>query len=422
MLKCEICQKEIENNLLLQKHFGFKNAEEKLHKEYKQKQEIIAVELFHIDRTGDTFHILNTHPEINLISEKRLREIWKEKYGKEAIEKRRVEIGNKKRNETIYEPARKIRNIGKDKKCPVCDFLYESEITLNHHMSSKTDDIHKAFFELQRKIAENIFEKDKENNLEELKKLYQEFILSDTVMRTFWVEKYGQEEVTKRRYFVSSNSRTGMIGWKIGLTKETDIRVNNSSIVLKELNKNGIAHLLGDVVSKNLINGYKNGTRTPPTLNPKTAKKIGDTMRQQYVDGTRKTPHGKGGYREDINMYVRSTWEYNFVKILQRLNIPFEYEPKTFPLLDESGSLVDSYTPDFRLKDKWYEIKGVFNSAKDWSNVPLQFQQNITKINLFKQQYPNEKLVIIGKKEYKRIIKKFNLPYRYPRDFFVKSL
>lgn len=420
MIKCQVCEKEIENQFLLQKHFGFKNALETKHKEFKDKQIKIAEELFVLDRKGDTFDLLQRHPEINLISEKFLREIWKNKFGSEAIDKRRVEIGNKKRIETIYQPKKIEKEKGLDKQCPVCDYKYTGDVTFSHHVSMLKDKVHSELFEKQRKIAENLFIEDRDHDTFELIKLHPEFILSESVLRNrFWKEKYGPEKMRERRYKVSSNSRIGMIGWANGLTKNMDSRLlKNSSVKIQQF-KDGIYDDFKNPnnISKHMKLAYKEGRMKSPALNSETAKKIGDTMRQQYADGTRKTPHGIGGYRKDIGMYIRSTWEYNLVKILKKLNIPFEYEPKAFPLY-ERGILVDTYTPDFRFKNRWYETKGVFKSAKDWTDVHPKFQGNITKINMFKEQYPEEKLRIIGKKEYIRIIKKFKLPYRYPKDFF----
>lgn len=419
MLRCQVCEKEIENQFLLQKHFGFKNAFEQKHKEFKYKQIKIAEELFVLDRQGDTFDLLERHPEINLISEKSLREIWKNKFGSEAMDKRRVEIGNKKRIETIYQPKREERQKNLDKQCPVCEYRYTGDVTFSHHVSMLKDKEHSELFEKQRKIAEKLFLEDREHDTFKLLQLHPEFILSESVLRNrFWKEKYGLEEMKKRRYEVSSNSRNGMLPWNNGLTKMNSSGLLKLSETQTQKYKDGFYDLMGKHVSESLKLAYKEGRKTSPALNPITARKIGDTMRQQFVDGTRKTPHGLGGYRKDIGMYVRSTWEYNFVLILRSLNIPFEYEPKAFPLYKD-GILVDSYTPDFKLKGKWYEIKGVFKSSTDWSNVHPKFQENVTKINMFKEQYPDEKLKIIGKKEYIRIIKKFKLPYRYPKSFFL---
>ncbi len=416
MLKCPVCEKEIENVFLLQKHFGFKNAIEPKHKEFKDKQIKIAEELFVLDRQGDTFDLLKRHPEINLISEKFLREIWKNKFGSEAIDKRRVEIGNKKRTETIYQPRKQEKEKNLDKKCSVCDYRYTGVKSYSHHVSMMKDETHVKYWNRQKEIAKILF--NESQNTFKVLEAHSEFELSERVLIRFWYEIYGKEAVKSRQYKISSISRNGILPWNNNLTKETSSGLSKLSETQIQKYKDGFYDLMGEHVSKSLKLAYTEGRRKPNEFTKEQKNSIALKLREGHVSGRIKTPHGLGGYRKDIGMYIRSTWEYNFVLILKRLNIPFEYEPKTFPLYDAAGNLIDSYAPDFRVKNKWYEIKGVFKSDKDWSNVHPKFQDNITKINMFKQQYPNEKLKIIGKKEYIRIIKRFNLPYRYPNNFF----
>ena len=63
-------------------------------------------------------------------------------------------------------------------------------------------------------------------------------------------------------------------------------------------------------------------------------------------------------------MYVRSTWEANFARILRYLEIEFDYEGKRFTLKDGL-----TYSPDFYMtkRDMYYEIKGHANSRFDWN-------------------------------------------------------
>jgi len=65
---------------------------------------------------------------------------------------------------------------------------------------------------------------------------------------------------------------------------------------------------------------------------------------------------GKGGIRKDLNHYFRSRWEANFARVLNYLNIRWEYEIKR--LWNNSGT--SSYLPDFYLNDlnMFAEVKG----------------------------------------------------------------
>lgn len=99
---------------------------------------------------------------------------------------------------------------------------------------------------------------------------------------------------------------------------------------------------------------------------------------------TPKTCYGyKVGKREDIGHFVRSTWEANYARILQHLNIEYEYECETFKLNDDY-----TYTPDFKIKDTYIEIKGYW------------YDDSKIKFKLFKSMYPDKKIVIIDSDKY----------------------
>lgn len=93
----------------------------------------------------------------------------------------------------------------------------------------------------------------------------------------------------------------------------------------------------------------------------------------------------KTGFRQDINLNVRSNWEANFVRILNGYKIKFEFEPTVFAFPIKRGT--KGYTPDFYLtkSDEWVEIKGYLD---DKSKI---------KLRRFKRYYPEEfeKLVCI---------------------------
>ena len=97
------------------------------------------------------------------------------------------------------------------------------------------------------------------------------------------------------------------------------------------------------------------------------------------------SPHRKGGFREDLGHYVRSTWEADFARILKLHNLDYKYEPRTFRVIKQNGEIVH-YTPDFYVKStsNFYEIKG-------WLHELDQ-----EKIELFQQQYPQYNLVLIS--------------------------
>lgn len=86
----------------------------------------------------------------------------------------------------------------------------------------------------------------------------------------------------------------------------------------------------------------------------------------------------KTGYRQDIDMNVRSSWEANFVRVLKIYKIDFDFEPTVFSFPIKRGT--KGYTPDFLLKrnNEWIEVKGYLD---DKSKI---------KLKRFKRYYPEE--------------------------------
>ncbi len=94
-----------------------------------------------------------------------------------------------------------------------------------------------------------------------------------------------------------------------------------------------------------------------------------------------KNPSQRSGKRDDLNsLYVRSGWEANVARVLNKKRKKWEYEPKTFVFNNiQRGSV--SYTPDFLIKGAspmWIEVKGRMNTG------------DYTKLLNFKRQYPKE--------------------------------
>ena len=103
----------------------------------------------------------------------------------------------------------------------------------------------------------------------------------------------------------------------------------------------------------------------------------------------------------DKKFYCRSSWELRFAKHLQHLkecNViqDWDYEPETF-WFDEIKRGTRSYKPDFKVTETsgayyWVEVKGYMDA------------KSVTKIRRFKKYFPNERLVIIDEKWFKKNI------------------
>ncbi len=116
------------------------------------------------------------------------------------------------------------------------------------------------------------------------------------------------------------------------------------------------------------------------TKRPKTSK----SLIKAYKNGlliANLSRYAKDGFREDIGIYVRSTWEANFARILNYLDIKWEYEPKAFSLIIDGKET--TYHPDFYLIDfdKWVEVKGYWRKDAKLKYDKFSENHNISLVD-----------------------------------------
>lgn len=104
-----------------------------------------------------------------------------------------------------------------------------------------------------------------------------------------------------------------------------------------------------------------------------------------------KSGSGKSGYREDIGMFVRSTWEANVVRVFQLCEISFEYESK----YDIGNG--ECYRPDFKLDTMCIEVKGYWTDRARY------------KFDKFKEVYSEIEIKVIEWEDYK-VIREYYKP------------
>jgi len=184
--------------------------------------------------------------------------------------------------------------------------------------------------------------------------------------------------------------------WNKGLTKKTDKRLINLGNNANHSGKNN--PMYGKVhskESKEKISLAMKGRGHPHTLESKLKISLANRGKKRkpfskkwrknmsIANSGKNNPHfGKPlrphwGKYKGINM--RSSWEIAYAKWLNKNNIKWQYESKTFDLGD------NTYTPDFYLleTDEYIEIKGFFpNEVKE-------------KIQLFRWLYPNKNFKIL---------------------------
>jgi hypothetical protein len=97
---------------------------------------------------------------------------------------------------------------------------------------------------------------------------------------------------------------------------------------------------------------------------------------------------GKSGIREDLGkIYFYSRWEANFARLLNFLNVKWQFQPETFDLGTQK------YTPDFYLPDHdmFVEIKNFLSE--------FSYQRD----KKFRSAYPRLKLLLLLKPEYLKL-------------------
>ena len=100
--------------------------------------------------------------------------------------------------------------------------------------------------------------------------------------------------------------------------------------------------------------------------------------------------NAKGGIRNDIGHYVRSKWEANIARLLIYENIEYEFEKHWFKLKKPDGSTT-TYRPDFKIRGRFIEVKGWWNS------------RSIMLRELMEQQYPEITIEYIDNNIYKEL-------------------
>ena len=197
----------------------------------------------------------------------------------------------------------------------------------------------------------------------------------------------------------------GRIPWNKGLTKNTDARVAAISVIISAAKK-------GRRISPEKLK-RKNATLRSPEGREKMSKAMkassahkASVEKRVRAGGFKAPPFGyRSGHRDDIGIFVRSSWEANYARYLNFLKqrgevISWSYEPKRF-YFNNIKRGTRSYLPDFKVlysdgRQVWEEVKSY------WTQVAK------TAVKRFRKYYPEETLVIIDKDRYREIEAEFS--------------
>lgn len=92
--------------------------------------------------------------------------------------------------------------------------------------------------------------------------------------------------------------------------------------------------------------------------------------------------------------------EANLARLFDFYGVDWRYEPRSFPIAwDETGKVVESFTPDFYLPDFDLYLEITVISAK------LQTRKN-RKLRLLRESHPGVKIKLFMKRDLERIFSK----------------
>lgn len=175
-------------------------------------------------------------------------------------------------------------------------------------------------------------------------------------------------------------SGKGREPWNKGLTKFDDKRLKSISEKVSEYSKN---------------------------MPQEIKDRISQTLKRKYAN-VMKVPNAKSGFRADLRMTFRSSWEANYARVLKIEKRDILYEIDRFPLYKQCGKIDCVYVTDFKLGHNHYlEIKGHCRSADNWECECKRCQRDKRKLALMSIQYPNIRIDMMGKKEYRELCEEY---------------
>lgn len=170
--------------------------------------------------------------------------------------------------------------------------------------------------------------------------------------------------------------------WNKNLTKEDDPRL---------------------LVVSEKISAYN--ANMPEETKEETKRKISATLKDKYSKGM-PIPNAKNGYRNDLGMSFRSTWEANYARILKLQGKPIVYEKSRLPV-PKTGAPNFVYIPDFEVDGEYVEIKGHAKARQNWGCNCSRCQRDKTKMDAVEKEY-GITIVLVATAEYKEMKSKYS--------------
>lgn len=273
------------------------------------------------------------------------------------------------------------------KKCPICQKEYDEHWKVFTHIKKSKDKDHIVFFEEQEYQCLNIYENSERSKLHHNLSLSNNIFCGMSMNKICNVlrKKYSKEELEEiRKQRISSTMKS---------TNKTSLHNQNVSMAVKKAWKDG------KFDTDEYKTAYQKGISNRPSMKGKDNPMYG----KPSPEGSGR---GKGGKREDIGHYVRSSWEANICRVSILIKRKYKFEPKSFKI--KINNLDYTYTPDFYFyeKDIYYEVKGHAKSRNNWDCKCKNCEKGREAIKQIKEKY-GVKIYLIGKHEYGIIKRRF---------------
>ncbi|MFQ5922139.1 MAG: hypothetical protein ACE5M4_04790 [Anaerolineales bacterium] len=100
--------------------------------------------------------------------------------------------------------------------------------------------------------------------------------------------------------------------------------------------------------------------------------------------------------------------EAEFARLLDFYRIPWQYEPKTFPLAeDPEGNITEAFTPDFYLpsQDLFVELT---------TRKQALITEKNRKIRALKERYPEVKVKLLNRRDMETMLVKYGMAEETP--------
>lgn len=275
--------------------------------------------------------------------------------------------------------------------CEICGSLFIKEFKKRHHKTCSR----KCSYDLRQKNRKKIW-----HQTEKFCDTCNEIFIDTSKKQTVKTCKACVSKKMVISRFENGNGKYHSDEWMADNLKRFGLSVRNKA------NSDDHKKLLSETMKKNwengkLYQGDEHWTKTKEGKQRISQWKKGVPLSDSAKANIRKAQQkrlrekpetyfsrGKGGYRDDLGHYVRSSWEANYARIILAEGKEYQYEPETFLFKDGS-----SYTPDFKVDDYYVEIKGY------WDPVSIE------KCQKFENEFPQFKLVKIGPDSYNDLIK-----------------